>query len=60
MSTSGTVTMTISRQAAAFLHGTAQTLNQKKILPEDNAQALETSAWLEEIEYAARKAVEGR
>lgn len=52
------VTLHLSRQAAAFLHGTVVHLNQAKILPADNRQALETSAWLEEIEAAARKAAQ--
>lgn len=42
----------LSPKATAFLLGTVRHLNTVKILPPDNAQALETSAWLEEIEAA--------
>lgn len=52
------VTITISRPAAAFLRGTVEHLNQKKILPEDSRAALETSAWLEEIEARCATALE--
>jgi hypothetical protein len=51
------VTLTLSLEAAAFLVGTVRHLNQAKILPPDNAQALQTSAWLEEIEAVALRAV---
>lgn len=40
----------ISYPAAVFLRGVVKHLNQKKILPDGSAEALQTSAWLEEIE----------
>ena len=55
---SGDVTIALSPKAAAFLLGTVRHLNQKKILPEDNVMALETSAWLEEIEAHCAAALE--
>lgn len=45
-----TIDMTLSRPAAEFLWSTAKHMNQAKILPADKAAALQTSAWLEEIE----------
>jgi hypothetical protein len=48
----------LSPKAAAFLLGTVRHLNQEKILPADSAQALETSAWLEEIEARCSAALE--
>lgn len=52
------VTIALSRSAAMFLRSVAQGLNDAKILPSGNARALETSAWLEEIEAAIRKALD--
>lgn len=50
------VMMTLSRPAAVFLAACVEHMNQRKLLPADNAQALETSAWLEEIGAAAVRA----
>lgn len=47
----------LSRSAAVFLRATVEHMNQAKILPADNAIALETSAWLEEIEAKTREAL---
>lgn len=50
------VVLALSLPAAAFLLGTVEHLNQTKVLPSASAQALETSAWLEEIEAKLRAA----
>lgn len=52
------VTVELSRRAAVFLRATVEHMNQRKILPADNEQALETSAWLEEIEAKTREALD--
>jgi hypothetical protein len=54
----GRVSVDLSPGAAAFLVGVVRHMNQAKILPADNAQALESSAWLEEIEAATTRALE--
>lgn len=51
------VSVTLSRQAAVFLRATVEHMNQIKILPRDERAALETSAWLEEIEARTREAL---
>lgn len=48
----------LSRDAAVFLLGTVEHMNQAKVLPADNAMALQTSAWLEEIEAATSRALQ--
>jgi hypothetical protein len=53
------VTLELSRPAATFLRAAVALMNQRKVLPDDNAEALQTSAWLEEIEAAARRATDG-
>ena len=52
-----TVTIQLSRPAALFLSAAVAHMNQRKILPKDHAEALQTSAWLEEIEAACNDAV---
>jgi hypothetical protein len=54
------VTVNLSPPAATFLLGTVEALNEKKILPPGNAAALQTSAWLEEIEAQLRAALEDK
>jgi hypothetical protein len=51
------VTVTLSLAAAVFLRATVEHMNQAKMLPADSAQALQTSAWLEEIEAETRRAL---
>jgi hypothetical protein len=50
------ITVEMSRAAATFLWATVRHMNQRKILPDDPGPALQTSAWLEEIEAAVAKA----
>lgn len=52
------VSLKISVPAAAFLAGTMAHLNEAKILPPDDPHALQTSAWMEEIEAAAVAALD--
>jgi hypothetical protein len=50
------VELRLSLPAAAFLHGAVQHMNTLKVLPEGGPEALQTSAWLEEIEATAAAA----
>lgn len=52
------IVITLSRPAAVFLAGCMRHMNQEKILPDDSRMALETSAWLEEIEARCATALE--
>jgi len=52
------VTIALSPKAAQFLVAVVRHMNQKKILPDDSRTALETSAWLEEIEARCSVALE--
>lgn len=54
------VAVELSEPAARFLLGTVRHLNQVKLLPEDNAKALQTSAWLEEIEANVDASLRGQ
>lgn len=52
-----TVSVRLTASAAHFLMGTSRRLNELKALPEGSDEALQTSAWLEEIEDATRRAL---
>jgi hypothetical protein len=58
LATTTKVCVELSKPAAAFLRGTVVHMNQRKILSLDNAIALQTSAWLEEIEAAVVAALD--
>lgn len=58
MNRDGSVSVRLSVPAAVFLRATVEHMNQTKILPQVPAEALQTSAWLEEIEAATRRALE--
>lgn len=51
------VSVRLTAAAAYFLMGTSRRLNELKTLPEGSDEALLTSAWLEEIEAATRRAL---
>lgn len=50
------VDVRLSRPTAVGLLAMIREMNQAKVLPPDSPQALETSAWLEEIAAAVRAA----
>lgn len=52
------VTVVLSASAARFLWATVEHLNTLKALPGNNDQALQTSAWLDEIAAATRRALD--
>lgn len=47
----------LSHPAAVFLRAAVAHMNQRNLLPEGNREALQTSAWLEEIEAKTREAL---
>ena len=53
---SGKRYLVLSDGATVFLEAMVEHMNQSKILPPDDAEALESSAWLEEIAAAAKNA----
>lgn len=52
------VVVTLSRPAALFLESMVGLMNQVKVLPADSREALQTSAWLEEIAAMTGKALD--
>lgn len=52
------VWVSLSSEAATFLKGTIGVLNERKILPPDDEQALQSAAWLEEVSAAVTRALQ--